>query len=274
MKPRLKGLSAVHAVAPPGLTTPDIMVAAPIEKVAGTLSKLGYSGIEPNIADPSRFDASSYKRVAGRAGLEVAAVSTGLSTAVLGVNLSHHDDSVRARSVEAFKRYVEIAAQMDSTTVVVGLARGSCSGDCRAEASRLRGSLEEISDTAKAHGIVLALEPINRYETRLVNTVEEAKRVIRGLASTGLLVDTFHSLLEEPSPYRALVDAGNLLAHVHVADSNRRAPGLGIIDWTRIMESLQEAGYRGFVSVEARVMPNYEEHLKKAADTLLGLFAG
>ena len=272
MAPRLKGLSAVYAVVPEGFgEVMDILVTGRPETVMRDLAGLGYGGVELNIADPFRFDPSTYRRLARSNGLEIAAISTGLSRALLGVSLAHPVEGVRRRSLEAFKRYIEVASQLDSEVVVVGIARGSCVGDCGGARERLRASLETLSDLAKSYGVVLAVEPINRYEIDLVNTVGEALDLIEGLDSTGLLVDTFHSTLEEPSPYQAVVEAGGRMVHLHVADSNRRAPGLGIIDWARIARALRHVGYAGYASVEARVMPDYRGQLEIAARTLSAL---
>ena len=272
MAPGLKGLSAVYAVVPEGFgSVMDILITGRPDRVMRDLAELGYRGVELNIADPFRFDAAAYYRLARENGLEVAAISTGLSRAALGVTLAHPDEGVRRKSLEAFRRYIEIASRLDSRVVVVGIARGMCGGDCAGAMRRLRSSLEALSDTASSHGVVLAVEPINRYEVDLVNTVKEALDLVSGLRSAGVLVDTFHSTLEEASPYEAIREAGSRLAHFHAADSNRRAPGLGIIDWAMVAEALREVGYGGFASVEARVMPDYRGQLEVAARTLSAL---
>ncbi len=137
----------------------------------------------------------------------------------------------------------------------------------------MRSSLEELNDYAGERGAIIVFEPLNRYETKLVNKVSEAKELIKGLRNVKLLLDTFHTTLEEHSPYDAILEAGNLIGHVHVADTNRLAPGLGMLDWERVLYRLIRVGYEGFLSIEALAKPSYEEMLKVAARTLKPLIS-
>ena len=101
-------------------------------------------------------------------------------------------------------------------------------------------------------------EPVNRYETSLVNTVAQGLELIEQVdeSNLGLLFDTFHANIEEPSIERSLIEAGTRLFHVHVADSNRWHPGAGHLDFATFFGALSNTGYTGFVSGEFMPLPD------------------
>lgn len=266
-------ISAVHAVAPPGARLPlGVFITHPNPpSLFEELAQLGVGGVEPNIMAPLEFDPKPYYQSARDHGLAIPAVSTGLSTLTHHTDLSHPDPRHREDSLRVMMRFLEIAVGLESPLVVIGVARGRCRGDCTQALDRLRDSLEHLDKQAGAKGLRLVLEPLNRYETDLVNTVGEALGVVDGLENVGLLLDTFHAMLEHASPQEALRLGGPRVWHVHFADSNRRAPGRGIMDWKSITRVLDEIGYKGFASIEARVMPGYREELSHALGILGGL---
>jgi len=263
-------LSAVHAIAP-GIKF-DVVIHGPLTNVLKLASRYGYEGIEYNISNPFEVDVKELLEVTRESGLEVSALSTGLSYLRYGYSLSSPKDEVRSKALEFFRKYVDISVELECRKVVVGLARGKCGDevgiDCGLARKLLRESLEVLNDYARERGAIIVFEPLNRYETKLINRVSEAIELIKGLKNVKLLLDTFHTTLEERSPYEAIMEAGELIGHVHVADTNRLAPGLGMLDWEKVIFRLLRVGYSGFLSVEARAEPNYEELLKVSASTL------
>ena len=261
-------LSAVYALE--SRAQFDVVVRGPFEKVLKTLRDLGYEGVELNIPNPFRVDVRELRRAVEGHGLEVSAISTGLSYVEYGYSLSSLDPEPRRRSIEFFKRYLELSAELGARKVVVGLARGRCRDDeCPEARRRLVEALEELDDYAGSVGSTLVIEPLNRYETNLINTLSEAITIVRRLRNARVLLDTFHAMLEEDSVYNAITRAAGYIGHVHFADSNRRAPGLGMLDWERIVLRLVKAGYRGFVSIESRPDGmSFEDMLRVAAETL------
>jgi sugar phosphate isomerase/epimerase len=119
----------------------------------------------------------------------------------------------------------------------------------------------------------LALEPINRYETSLVNSVPACLALIDdvGAGNFGVLADTFHMNIEDPSMTDSLRQAGPRLYHVHFADSNRWYPGAGHIDFAKLVHTLREIGYAGYISIEAMPMPDADTCARKSIQTLQGL---
>ena len=114
----------------------------------------------------------------------------------------------------------------------------------------------------------MAIEPINRYETGLINTVASGLRLVDtiGLDNVGLLLDTFHMNIEEPSMIESMVAAGERLFHFHVADSNRWYPGAGHIDFNAIFSTLNSVGYQGFVSAEILPLPDPDTAAMKTVE--------
>ncbi|MFQ6672056.1 MAG: TIM barrel protein, partial [Candidatus Tectimicrobiota bacterium] len=136
-------------------------------------------------------------------------------------------------------------------------------------------ALRECAALAEEEGVRLVLEPLNRYETNLVNTVAEALQLIKevGSEAMGLLFDTFHANIEEPSIEGSIRAAGSRLLHVHVADSNRWHPGAGHIDFAQIVATLREVGYDGYLSAEILPLPDPHTCARKTIEFLGGLLA-
>lgn len=111
-----------------------------------------------------------------------------------------------------------------------------------------RSLLDVVAGTA---GRVL-LEPLNRYESRYLNSVADNLDVVEAVAhpNAGLLPDTFHMAIEEADPAASLITAGDRVVHVHLGDSNRLLPGHGRLDWASIFGALREIGYNGAVNLE------------------------
>ena len=127
-------------------------------------------------------------------------------------------------------------------------------------------ALAECCAEAALSGVRIALEPINRYETTLVNNVAQGLALIDrvGADNLGLLFDTFHANIEEPSIEESLLAAGGRLFHVHVADSNRWYPGAGHLDFAQILDVLARSGYGGFVSGEFMPRPDADTAAQRA----------
>lgn len=110
----------------------------------------------------------------------------------------------------------------------------------------------ELLDRAAGSDAAVLLEPLNRYESRYLNSVEDNLRMLAAVAhpNAGLLPDTFHMSIEERSIPDALRAAGDEVRHVHLGDNNRVLPGRGALDWTAIFGALRDIGYDGAVNLE------------------------
>jgi sugar phosphate isomerase/epimerase len=239
------------------------------------VAHMGYDGVELAIRDPNLVDADELLRVVSTHGLEVPAIGTGQAWGEEGLSFTDPDATVRAAAIQRVREHVPLAARFDAasgercrTAIIIGLLRGIVKPgvDYDQAMDWLVEALQACSAAAAPHGVHLALEPINRYETTLVNTVARGLTLIErvGADNFGLLLDTFHMNIEEPSIEESIRACGNRIFHFHVADSNRWYPGAGHLDFRRILEALFAAGYQGYVSGEFMPHPDAGTSAQKA----------
>jgi sugar phosphate isomerase/epimerase len=119
----------------------------------------------------------------------------------------------------------------------------------------LLAGLTELGEHARAEGVTLFLEPLNRYEDHMVNRIEQAAELIRtvGLDSVRIGIDSYHMNIEEADPAAAILAAGPFIGHAQVSDSNRFQPGAGHLDWAAWLGALRAIGYDGYLAAECRL---------------------
>jgi sugar phosphate isomerase/epimerase len=119
----------------------------------------------------------------------------------------------------------------------------------------LLDALGRLGEVAAREGVLLLLEPLNRYEDHMVNTLAQAAELARatGLASVQVGADTYHMNIEEADPPAALRAVADRLGHVQVSDTNRLEPGAGHLDWPALLRSLDAIGYGGCLAFECRL---------------------
>jgi D-psicose/D-tagatose/L-ribulose 3-epimerase len=124
--------------------------------------------------------------------------------------------------------------------------------------AELRRNLEPVAARARDAGVVLGIEPLNRYETSLINTVEQALEALEPLLGNGvgLALDTYHLHLEERSVAAAVRAAGDHLVHVQVCGNDRGAPGGDQTDWPGLLQALTDVGYAGPLNIESFTVDN------------------
>lgn len=238
-------------------------LAANLEHVAS----LGYHGAELAIRDPRQVDVEWLAGVLRHYGLEVPAIGTGQAWGEEGLSFTDPDPDVREAAIRRVKDHIPVAREF-AAVIIIGLLRGTLQPGVSYDQAMewLIATLQECADAALAADVRLALEPINRYETALINTVEEGLALIQrvGAPNFGLLLDTFHMNIEEPSIEESIRRAGPHIFHFHVADSNRWYPGAGHLDFPRILRALAETGYRGYVSGEFLPKPDAQTAAREA----------
>jgi sugar phosphate isomerase/epimerase len=152
--------------------------------------------------------------------------------------------------------------------IIIGLLRGIVKPGVDHEQAMewLIEALQDCAAAAAPYRVRLALEPINRYETTLVNTVAQGLALIERVEADnfGLLLDTFHMNIEEPSIEESIRACGDRIFHFHVADSNRWYPGAGHLDFRRILEALFATGYDGYISGEFMPQPEADTSAREA----------
>ncbi len=240
-----------------------LLFAGDLTKALESAARLGYDGIELNLRDSTDIDQAGVAAQLRDLGLSVPSIGTGQSYLGDGLSLADPDSDVQTQIHRRMQDHIMFAAKLDAR-VVIGSVRGRL--DDRSPESRQRcyetavEATKSLAELAAAHGVGLTVESINRYETNFLNTVAETLEFIErvGSPNVGLLADTFHMNIEEASMVDPLRRAGQRLHHVHLVDSNRRAPGLGHLDFASIIAALDEIGYSGFVSAEILPLPDDE----------------
>lgn len=243
------------------------------ERHVARIAALGYDGVELAIREPKRLNGERVVRVLEGYGLQVPAIGTGQAWGEEGLSFTDPEPQVRAAAVQRVKEHVPFAARLGAQ-IIIGLLRGLVKpGVSHEQAMRwLIEALGECCEAAASAGVRLCLEPINRYETTLVNTVAQGLELIAavGADNLGLLLDTFHMNIEEPKIEASMRAADRRLFHFHVADSNRWYPGAGHIDFARLLTVLQDMGYAGWMSGEFLPQPDGETAAREAIRYLRG----
>ena len=221
----------------------------------------GYDGVELAITNPARINPDTTKEALESEGLRLLSITTGQAAGLEGLSLTSPADTIRRRTIERIEEHMDLARRFGAV-VIVGSLRGA-DGD-------MELLVESLCECATYDAEVrIALEPLNRYESRLVNTAAEALSVVErvGAQNLGLLLDTFHANIEERSIGQAFRDTGERLFHIHLADSNRWTLGYGHLPFDAVWKALEAIDYDGGLVIEAFPCPS-EKKLLTSAKTI------
>lgn len=220
---------------------------------------LGFDAVEVFPPGPDAVDAAALRELLDETGLALAAVGTGAGWVKHKLSLTSADAAARDKAVAFVQRTMDLAAQFGAPAII-GSMQGKWEGAVpKPTALRYLGSaLFKLDEHAADLGTTLLYEPLNRYETNLINTLGDGVQFLAGLGTrrVKLLADLYHMNIEETNLADALRGAGPYVGHVHFADSNRRAAGLGHTDFTPIVAALVETGYTGYLSAEVLPLPD------------------
>jgi sugar phosphate isomerase/epimerase len=177
-------------------------------------------------------------------------------------DLAHPDADVRRNAVTYVKDVARLASELECPTIIVhptACMKTSALADPEQERAWAIDGIRAAGEYAATLGVSLSLECWNRYETYFMNRLAQAVDLWQatGLTNGGVQGDTFHMSIEEASIPEAFRAAGPHLQHVHLADSNRAAPGAGHLDFTAILEALVEVNYDGWLAFE--LLPAYAD---------------
>ena len=241
------------------------------EKSIKTVADLGFDGAELAVRNPKDLKVENVINIIKENNLEVPAIGTGQAYGEEGLSFSDPDKAVRKMAVERIKDQIVFASHFNAQ-VIIGLIRGNIEeGVNRVEAEEWTiDCLRKCTEFAKEYNIGLTLEPVNRYESNFINTLNEGVEFIKlvGASNLGLLADTFHMNIEEVSIYGSIIQAKDHITHVHFADSNRWAPGCGHLDFAKIVQTLKKIDYQGYVSAEILPFPDSDSCARLTAEHL------
>ena len=276
-----------------------------IEKSCRRAAALGFDAIELFASSPEAVSAPRLKSLLADHNLALAAVGTGAGRLVRGLTLCDPDPEKQKEAKKFIRDMILYGAQFGASAIIGSMQGRWGQGITRKQAfSRIRGALNKLGELAKREGVPLFYEPLNRYETNVCKTIEEAVALCNSLTTNNIkiLADVFHLNIEEDDPVASIAFAlrnrstqaeddkqkpkeenpkdiadqededKGWIGHVHFVDSNRRAPGMGHLDLEAIAKVLKNSAYDGFVSAECFPLPDSETAAKAAIDAYKRLF--
>lgn len=230
-----------------------------LEKSIEKAANLGYDGIELVIGHSKEIDWERTERIVQKHNLEISCLSTGQMFSKYYFYLTNPDPILRQQCIDNVYRLVDVAHRF-GTMINLGRSLGFFSDMQTVEQTKALfiDSLSYIVDKAAQKNVVILVEPLNRYETNFINTAEECETFLQWLPQeyVGITLDLFHMNMEEALLGETFVRFKDKVKYVHMADSNKLAPGWGHINFDDVFDGLRRAEYRGWCSVEVLPKPN------------------
>jgi D-psicose/D-tagatose/L-ribulose 3-epimerase len=221
-------------------------------------SEMGFDGIEIPTFD-GRLDSDRIKDV-----LDSFSIEKKLSPIIIGgglskTNIASENLSTRRAGIEYLKRCVSLCSELGGSLVCGPLytAVGEFGGLTESEREKIYQSVsrsfKDLCNFARNNRIRIALEPLCRYDTHLVNTTAQGMKLIEMIdeENVGLLLDTFHLNIEEKSVSRAIRTVRDKLFHFHASENDRGTPGSGQIRWDQVARSLDQINYEEWIGIES-----------------------
>ena len=231
-----------------------------LAQLAPRIAGWGFDVIELPIEQLGDWDPDRARRLLDDLGLGATTCAVMPATR----DLVADDPAIVAATTDYLRACIDVTARVGAGAIggpiysAVGRTRLLDADERRRTIARLVRNLAPLAEAAAAHGVVLAMEPLNRFETSLINTVDQALEVVDAVDSPGLgiLLDTFHMGIEEKDLAAAIRRAGPRLAHFQASGSDRGAPGNDHLDWDSIAEAIVEVGYGGPICIESFTSEN------------------
>jgi sugar phosphate isomerase/epimerase len=242
-----------------------------LEERIAFVDRLGYDGIEIHSVESLRRPAAELE--AAFSGQRIR------PTTVDGVRkLLDPDPAERAASLTLLRERLELCARLSGVAVLLVPIFGRpllpdlspLHTAAEIERELLVAQLKEIAEHAGQVEAKLMIEPLNRYETHLINTLDHGAELCRRInrPSVRIMADFFHMSIEEASIGDSVRQSAPFIEYVHVADSNRKQPGRGHLDFRPGFRALKEVGYDGYLGVECGLIGPTSDALSEAASFL------
>ena len=215
----------------------------------------GFDSIEIAIEEPSHVNATTLKKA-----LDENGISCGSTCAALGPDRDLRGTAVQQEtSMDYLKRLMDIMQVIGSPVLVgplyssVGRAAPRDDNEYRRQWEVVVKNLQELCRYAEERNVRLAIEPLNRYETDFINTCAQGMQLVNDVdhPAIGLLLDTYHMNIEEKNSADAIRMAGDRLYHFHACGCDRGTPGNDHIEWSSIVQALQDVKYDGTIVIES-----------------------
>lgn len=226
------------------------------------IKKMGFDVVEIPVEDPDVIDGKKVKTALEEHGLE--AVVCGAFGP--GRDFTNEDPTVHKQCFDYMDALMNFCTLWDIDFVAgpmysaVGKARMVPPDQKKREWELAVTNLRKVAKRAEDKGLELAIEPLNRFESDLINTTEEAKRLVEDInhPAAKIMVDGFHMSIEEHNLEEAIKTAGDDLIHVQTSENYRGTPGTGQTDWESFRRGLESVDYEGYVTIESFTSDNQE----------------
>ncbi|WP_180954529.1 sugar phosphate isomerase/epimerase family protein [Bacillus sp. V5-8f] len=222
-----------------------------IETSIARLARFGYDGVE-FVGEPEKQDAGLIKELLSKHNIAASTICAIYNTER---DVVSSDKNIRRNAVDYLKSCVDFASSIGAGGI--SLTPTACmkihqEADRETELAWAVEGIKEAGLYAGEHGVRITVEPWNRYENYLINRMEQSLDLVNriDLLSVGCMGDTYHMNIEEVDIADAIRLAGDKLYHLHIADSNRAAPGRGHIDFKPIAKALKDINYSGYLTME------------------------
>jgi D-psicose/D-tagatose/L-ribulose 3-epimerase len=224
-------------------------------KLFKTFKKWGFDTVEIPIEDPSHIDPAHVKKELDKNGLACGSVC-----ACMGPDRDLRGTAVQQKTgLEYMMKLIDQMVVLGCPSLIgpvysaVGRADAVPADEYKQQWKAVVNNLRKLCDYAESKGRQVCLEPLNRFETDFINTVDQALKMVKDVGSPALKLhlDTFHMNIEEKNQAAAIKKAGKLLGHFHACGSDRGTPGGDHIDWKPIAAALKSVKYKGDVVIES-----------------------
>lgn len=238
-----------------------------LEKAFQVAEELGYDGLEIAFADPGEIDIGQLRQLVKTYHIDIASLATGAAAVRDGLIFSSPDKFIRDKAVDRIKKFIDLASLFDAL-VVVSLIRGGITIDSKQSKQWITECLKKCTEYCSQKAVTIAFEPINRFQDDFFHSILDCKKYFDEvkLSHLGMLIDSFHMNIEDSDMWENIRQAGQSIVHVHYADSNRLAPGMGHFDFYQMTKVLHEVDYSGYLSAE--ILP-YPDSYTAAKESIL-----
>jgi sugar phosphate isomerase/epimerase len=240
-----------------------------------TAAALGYDAVELFPPEPDALAPQTVKDLLAPHKLKVSAVGSGAGWVRHKLSLTHADPAHREKARAFIRSMIDFAAVLNAA-VIIGSMQGRWGEGVPKDLAlaHLAEALTVLGEHAANKGQVLLYEPLNRYETNLLNTIADGVAFLKTLPTTNvkLLADLFHMNIEEADVAAAIRAGAGHIGHIHLADSNRRPAGLGHLDFGPVVAAVRDIGFVGYFGAECLPYPSPEEAARQTVKRFRELF--
>lgn len=219
------------------------------------VASLGLDFIEIPLMGIEDVDPAAIHRRVQDAGIGVV-TSTVLSDET---DITAADPAIRRAGIEYLRRCVDSTAAMGAPQLsgVIYCSHGKLPSERPTDEiwKRSADCLGEVAEHAESAGVLVGIEPVNRYESPLINTCSQAIQLadMIGHSNVKIHLDTYHMNIEEKDWRTPVLAAGDRLCHFHLCENDRGIPGTGLVDWQALFDALAAIDYRGYAALESFV---------------------